>query len=98
MNAPSVAAGPVGRTAQAATDGKLTAEILAYSRAKGLFAGATIEGASLKEDDDANRRIYGAGATAKAILTDAVAGEDGGSAAVSGWRDQLKQAIGPSSK
>lgn len=55
----SVAAGPVGRSAEASTDARLGAEILAYSRAKGLFAGATIQGATLKEDDDANRRYYG---------------------------------------
>jgi lipid-binding SYLF domain-containing protein len=55
----SVAAGPVGRTANAATDIGLDSQILAYSRAKGLFAGATLEGVSLRADDGANERFYG---------------------------------------
>jgi lipid-binding SYLF domain-containing protein len=55
----SVAAGPVGRQGEASTDAKLSAEILAYSRAKGLFAGLTLEGAALRNDKDANQRFYG---------------------------------------
>ena len=55
----AVAAGPVGRNADAATDVKLGSEILAYSRAKGLFAGASFEGASLTADKDANESFYG---------------------------------------
>jgi len=55
----SVVAGPVGRTANAATDVTLESQILAYSRAKGLFAGATLEGVSLRADDDANDAFYG---------------------------------------
>lgn len=55
----SVAAGPVGRTAEASTDALAGAKILAYSRARGLFAGASIEGASLRSDDKANERFYG---------------------------------------
>lgn len=54
----SVAAGPVGRTANAATDPSLESQILAYSRAKGLFAGATLEGVALRADDDANEEFY----------------------------------------
>ncbi len=56
----SVAAGPVGRTASASTDAKLSAEILAYSRAKGAFAGINLSGGVLKPDKDANRNAYGA--------------------------------------
>jgi len=56
----AVAAGPVGRNADAATDVKLGSQILAYSRAKGLFAGASFEGASLTADKDANESFYGA--------------------------------------
>jgi lipid-binding SYLF domain-containing protein len=56
----SVAAGPVGRSAGAATNAQVSAQILAYSRAKGLFAGATLEGAGLREDQEANRLFYGA--------------------------------------
>jgi SH3 domain-containing YSC84-like protein 1 len=55
----SVAAGPVGRGADAATDAKLSSEILAYSRAAGLFAGASFEGAALHGDKDANQVFYG---------------------------------------
>jgi SH3 domain-containing YSC84-like protein 1 len=55
----SVMAGPVGRSAQAATDAQLHAEILAYSRARGLFGGITLEGATLRPDTDDNHDIYG---------------------------------------
>jgi len=55
----SVAAGPVGRQGEASTDASLNAQILAYSRAKGLFAGLSLEGASLRVDKDANRDFYG---------------------------------------
>jgi len=55
----SVAAGPVGRQGEASTDASLNAQILAYSRAKGLFAGLSLEGASLRMDKDANKDFYG---------------------------------------
>jgi lipid-binding SYLF domain-containing protein len=55
----SLTAGPVGRSADANTNAQLNAQILAYSRAKGLFAGASLEGAALHEDDDANEDFYG---------------------------------------
>jgi lipid-binding SYLF domain-containing protein len=55
----SVAAGPVGRDAQASTDLQLRAEILSYSRARGLFAGVTINGSTVRTDRDANERFYG---------------------------------------
>jgi lipid-binding SYLF domain-containing protein len=55
----SVAAGPVGRDAQAATDLQLRAEILSYSRARGLFAGVTVNGSTVRVDKDANQRFYG---------------------------------------
>jgi len=55
----SVAAGPVGRQGEASTDASLNAQILAYSRAKGLFAGLSLEGASLRVDKDANKDFYG---------------------------------------
>lgn len=54
----SVAAGPVGRSAEAATDAKLSSQILAYSRTKGLFAGAVLEGSSLRGDKDGNKAFY----------------------------------------
>ena len=55
----SVAAGPVGRTATAETDAYLTAEILTYSRARGLFAGLSLSGATLRQDLDTNKALYG---------------------------------------
>src|SRR5262249_43968488 len=55
----SVAAGPVGRTASAATDAQLSAEMLAYSRSKGLFAGIDVSGGTLRPDESANERAYG---------------------------------------
>jgi lipid-binding SYLF domain-containing protein len=54
-----VAAGPVGRDASAATDIQMRAEILSYSRSRGLFAGINLNGSSIRSDDDANRRFYG---------------------------------------
>ena len=55
----SVAAGPVGRTAEAQTDARMTAEILTWSRSRGLFAGVALNGATLREDEDWNRDLYG---------------------------------------
>src|SRR5713226_3402519 len=55
----SVAAGPVGRHASAGTDWKMNTEVLTYSRSKGVFAGLTLEGAVIEQDDDSTRAIYG---------------------------------------
>jgi lipid-binding SYLF domain-containing protein len=55
----TVAAGPVGRTASAGTDAKMTAEILSWSRARGVFAGVSLQGATLREDEDDNAAMYG---------------------------------------
>src|SRR5246127_4113572 len=64
----SVAAGPVGRDASANTDAYLRAEILSYSRSRGLFAGISLEGSTLRPDNDANADIYGRKITAKEIV------------------------------
>jgi len=64
----SVAAGPVGRDARAATDAQLNAEILSYSRTQGLFAGINLSGGVLKPDPDANEDLYGKPAHAKDIV------------------------------
>src|SRR3989454_8458981 len=64
----SVAAGPVGRTASAETDATLRSEILSYSRARGLFAGVSLEGSTIRPDNDANKRIYGEKISAKDIV------------------------------
>jgi SH3 domain-containing YSC84-like protein 1 len=64
----SVAAGPVGRTASAESDVTLRAEILSYSRARGAFAGVSLEGSTIRPDNDANHRIYGEKLSAKDIV------------------------------
>jgi lipid-binding SYLF domain-containing protein len=66
----SVAAGPKGRDAQASTDVTLRAEMLSYSRARGAFAGVSLEGSTLRPDEDANRRLYGGDTTASHIITE----------------------------
>jgi lipid-binding SYLF domain-containing protein len=69
----TVAAGPVGRESSANTDAQLSAEILSLSRAKGLFAGIALQGATLRPDNDVNQELYGRKLTNKEILTGGVA-------------------------
>jgi SH3 domain-containing YSC84-like protein 1 len=64
----NVSAGPVGRDASAQTDAALHAEILSYSRSRGVFAGLTLEGATLRPDKDADRELYGRDVTNRDIL------------------------------
>jgi lipid-binding SYLF domain-containing protein len=64
----SIAAGPVGRDAAANTDAFLRAEILSYSRTRGLFAGVSLEGSTLRPDDDATADVYGRKLTAREIV------------------------------
>ena len=64
----TIAAGPIGRRAGAGTDAALTAELLAYSQSKGLFAGIDVSGGVLRPDDEVNVGIFGAGATPRTIL------------------------------
>ncbi|GAB3731882.1 hypothetical protein GCM10028794_08440 [Silanimonas algicola] len=85
----SVAAGPVGRSAQASTDGQLKAEIYSYSRARGLFAGIALDGAVIAIDNRANRRVYGRDVTARMILENRVRPQVD---AVVGFRDKLEEA------
>jgi len=66
----SAAAGPVGRTASAETDVTMRAEILSYSRARGLFAGISLEGSTLRPDNGANKNLYGKEVSATAIVFD----------------------------
>jgi lipid-binding SYLF domain-containing protein len=68
----SAMAGPVGRTAQAQTDAQLHAEILSWSRARGAFAGISLEGSTLRPDNGDNRAVYGKDVTQKEILTGGV--------------------------
>jgi len=69
----SAAAGPVGRHAEAGTDWKMDVEILTYSRAKGLFAGLTLEGASIRQDTDSRHAVYGRNVSTRALLLGKVA-------------------------
>jgi SH3 domain-containing YSC84-like protein 1 len=64
----SAAAGPVGRSASADTDAYMRSEILSYSRARGVFAGVSLEGSTLRPDNRANRKLYGRPATAEEIV------------------------------
>jgi SH3 domain-containing YSC84-like protein 1 len=65
----TAAVGPLGRDASAQTDAALNAEMLSYSRSRGLFAGISLEGATLRPDEEANRELYGRDATNREILT-----------------------------
>jgi SH3 domain-containing YSC84-like protein 1 len=69
----SAAAGPVGRTASAETDVALRADILSYSRARGLFAGISLAGSTLRPDNDANKNLYGKKMEAKEIVLNGAA-------------------------
>lgn len=84
----SAAAGPVGRSAQAATDAQLKAEIYSYSRARGLFAGAALDGSALTIDNDANQAVYGDGVTPRRIFDGGVRNVPN---AVVDFRDRLEE-------
>ncbi|MBS0455902.1 MAG: lipid-binding SYLF domain-containing protein [Proteobacteria bacterium] len=84
----SVAAGPVGRTAEASTDEKLKAEIYSYSRARGLFAGVALDGAVLQIDRRSNEAIYGSYATAQGIFDGKVSNPP---APIVDFRDRLEE-------
>jgi lipid-binding SYLF domain-containing protein len=88
----AVAAGPVGRDAQASTDLQLRAEILSYSRARGLFAGVTINGSTLRADRDANERFYGKRVETGQIV---LQGEADTRAPVPEWIDALNRYARP---
>ena len=64
----AAAAGPIGRNAAASTDVTMRAQILSYSRSRGLFVGISLEGSTLRPDNDGNERLYGKGVTAKDIV------------------------------
>jgi lipid-binding SYLF domain-containing protein len=65
----SAAAGPVGRDAQAMTDAMMRAEILSWSRSRGVFGGVSLQGSTLREDSESNEHLYGKGTKNEAILT-----------------------------
>jgi len=84
----SVAAGPVGRDAHAATDAQLKAEIYSYSRSRGLFAGVALDGSVLAIDHDANQSVYGDGVTPRRIFAGGVSNVPD---AVVDFRDRLEE-------
>lgn len=84
----SAAAGPVGRHASAGTNWKLNTELLTYSRSKGAFAGATVEGAVIEKDDDSTVAVYGKNASFRSILSGAVPSP----AIAQGFRDAIIKA------
>ena len=84
----TAAAGPVGRNASAATDGKLHAEIYSYSRARGLFAGVALDGGVMRIDYDANTAVYGSGVTPRRIFEGGVSNVP---APVVSFRDALEE-------
>ena len=88
----SAAAGPVGRHASADTDWKMNAEILTYSRAKGAFAGLTLNGAAVHRDDDAMRLVYGPDASIRSVLSGAVPPTPSAEAFLSAVRSAREQA------
>ena len=79
----SVAAGPVGRTSSAETDALLRAEILSWSRSRGVFAGISLKGSTLRPDDDANQELYGKPTTNREIVGGTLAVPETASAFVS---------------
>lgn len=83
-------AGPVGREAQAATDIQLHAEILSYSRSRGLFAGVSVSGASVRADRDANTRFYGRPYTSRQIVLQGIGGAP---EPVGEWRAVLEKFV-----
>jgi len=66
----AISAGPKGRNAQADTDATFRAEMLSYSRSRGVFAGVSLEGSTLRPDEDGNRKVYGKDASASAIIAE----------------------------
>ncbi len=82
----AVAAGPVGREASASTDIQMRAQILSYSRARGLFAGVTLNGSTIRQDRDANERYYGTAYRTGQIVFDGLAGSP---EPVTGWKATL---------
>jgi lipid-binding SYLF domain-containing protein len=89
----SAAAGPVGRHASANTNWKMETEILTYSRARGGFAGLTLNGASIKRDDDSMKAIYGRHVTTRNVLLGKVAAPESANSFLSAVRSAKGQAV-----
>src|SRR5438477_8023823 len=93
----SVAAGPVGRHAEGSTDWKMRAQVLTYSRARGVFAGISLSGAVVSEDKDATRELYGRLVPFKTILTGAVTTPPGGEPFIASVRKATNSSEGKAS-
>jgi lipid-binding SYLF domain-containing protein len=91
----SVAAGPVGRSAEASTDIQMRAEILSYSRARGLFAGVSLNGAAIRQDRDANENFYGDPYRTRSIVLDGKAKPSKHSEDVEAWIKALDRYARP---
>ena len=83
----SATAGPVGRDAAASTDIQLRAEILSYSRSRGLFAGVSLRGAALRQDQDSNEKFYGTRFRTRDVVLDGKATMPQSSDTVSAWQE-----------
>ncbi|MGD9905185.1 MAG: lipid-binding SYLF domain-containing protein [Vicinamibacterales bacterium] len=90
----AVAAGPVGRDASASTDIQLRAQILSYSRTRGIFAGITLNGSTIRQDRDANERFYGVAYRTTTIVND---GRGGAPEPVPAWKAALVRHAGGTS-
>jgi len=89
----SAAAGPVGRHASANTNWKLDTEVLTYSRAKGAFAGITVNGASIRRDDDSTEAIYGPNVTTRRLLLGEIAAPASAHSFLNAVREAKAQAV-----
>lgn len=87
----SVAAGPVGRDIEASTDATFRAEILSYSRARGLFAGVTLKGSTIRVDRDAHERVYGTAFSTRQVVAE---GAGGSPAMLTPWSAALTRYLG----
>src|SRR6185436_18603746 len=85
----SVAAGPVGRDTSASTDIQLRAQMLSYSRSRGLFAGVSLKGASIRQDQDSNEKFYGSRFRTRDIVLDGKATTPRSSEAINDLRQAL---------
>jgi lipid-binding SYLF domain-containing protein len=89
----SATAGPVGRDAAASTDIQLRAEMLSYSRSRGLFAGISLKGAAVRQDQDSNQKFYGSLFRTRDVVLDGKATMPQSPEAVSGWQAVLRKAV-----
>jgi len=94
----SAAAGPVGRHASAGTDWKLNTEILTYSRSKGAFAGLTLEGAVVEQDNDSTKAIYGKEVPFKTVLTGGLPSPEAAAPFMAAVRSANRQAAASEAK